>query len=273
MGKMGTVPEGGLSPFFYHFDGLGSVTSLTDPLGQILESYTYNSYGKPLIKDASGTTLQTSSIGNRFMFTAREYDSETGLYYYRARYYDPGIGRFLQRDPLGIDDENTYAYCYNDPVNLIDPYGYQGISGDINRLEIWRTAYDWGLSGSWIPNLNILPPLGDVLPMPPIPGQNAPLNPKLKEKSLTQQSISENVTYAATKGIKEKKDKDKDSRDPDKDNWWERLKEWWRDWRFRFEKHDKPHKFNFFGKRKHFQFTIWRKGIKGSHRNFRIPLP
>ncbi len=57
------------------------------------------------------------------MFTGREYDAETGLYFYRARYYSPELGRFLQTDPLEIDDENTYTYCYNDPVNYSDPYG------------------------------------------------------------------------------------------------------------------------------------------------------
>jgi RHS repeat-associated protein len=59
------------------------------------------------------------------MFTGREYDAETGLYHYRERAYSPQIGRFLQTDPLAIDDENTYTYCYNDPVNWVDPYGLQ----------------------------------------------------------------------------------------------------------------------------------------------------
>ena len=58
------------------------------------------------------------------MFTGREYDSEVGLYYYRARYYKPQIGRFLQTDPIGYyAGLNLYAYVGNNPLNWIDPYG------------------------------------------------------------------------------------------------------------------------------------------------------
>ena len=59
------------------------------------------------------------------MFTGREYDSETGLYFYRARYYDPKIGRFISEDPIGFQggDLNLYAYVRNNPVNRTDPYG------------------------------------------------------------------------------------------------------------------------------------------------------
>ena len=57
-------------------------------------------------------------------FTGREYDSETKLYFYRARYYDPQLGRFLSEDPIGLAGGiNPYAYAGNDPVNHKDPYG------------------------------------------------------------------------------------------------------------------------------------------------------
>jgi len=61
--------------YFYHFDGLGSVTNIIDINGNIVESYSYDEYGKP---------NQTSAIGNPYYFTGRELDQETGLYYYRA---------------------------------------------------------------------------------------------------------------------------------------------------------------------------------------------
>ncbi|GEM_PF-2305926 len=112
------------SKYYYYYDGLGSVTDLTDSTGAVVETYSYDAFGQPTIKDVSGLTLQVSSIGNRFMFTAREYDNETELYYYRARYYNTTTGRFLQRDPLGyVDGPNPYTYCLNAPINWVDPLG------------------------------------------------------------------------------------------------------------------------------------------------------
>jgi RHS repeat-associated protein len=63
-------------------------------------------------------------IPNPYTFTGREFGLDTGLYYYRARYYDPHLGRFLQEDPIGfIGEMNLYTYVLNNPVNYIDPYG------------------------------------------------------------------------------------------------------------------------------------------------------
>ena len=72
---------------YYHADGLGSVTSLSSAAGSIANTYTYDSFGK--------LTASTGSLVNPFRYTARESDIETGLYYYRARYYDLNAGRFL----------------------------------------------------------------------------------------------------------------------------------------------------------------------------------
>jgi len=82
------------STFFYHADGLGTVTDLTDSAGATAKSYSYDAYGN--IVDQTGTLEQP------YTYTGREFDSETGLYYYRARYYDPRIGRFIQKDPIGM---------------------------------------------------------------------------------------------------------------------------------------------------------------------------
>jgi RHS repeat-associated protein len=73
---------------------------------------------------ASNSTEAISTCDNPFLFTGREYDYETGLYYYRARYYNPEIGRFLQTDPIGYDaGMNWYNYCGGNPLNYTDPTG------------------------------------------------------------------------------------------------------------------------------------------------------
>jgi len=103
--------------FYYEADGLGSVTSLTTPTGTVAATYTYDSFGF--------MTNSTGSATNWFRYTARQFDSDTALYYYRARYYDPTTGRFLSEDPIGFKGSGTnfYAYAHNSPVNLIDPSG------------------------------------------------------------------------------------------------------------------------------------------------------
>jgi RHS repeat-associated protein len=101
--------------YYYHFDGLGSVVALSDNDGDIVERYSYDVFGEP---------NRTSNVNNPYLFTGRAYDSETGLYYYRARYYKPSIGRFLQTDPVGyIVGFNLYTYCGNNPLNFHDPSG------------------------------------------------------------------------------------------------------------------------------------------------------
>ena len=103
--------------YFYHADGLGSITSLTDGSGQLAASYVYDSFGN--------LTASTGTITNPFQYTGREFDSETGLYYYRARYYDPASGRFVSEDPVrfkgGMD---FYRYVGNSPTDFIDPFGF-----------------------------------------------------------------------------------------------------------------------------------------------------
>ena len=78
---------------------------------------------------AANNDLITESVyGNRFLFQGREYDYDTALYYFRARWYEPETGRWLSPDPIGISGGlNLYAFCGNDPVNFIDPTGKGGV--------------------------------------------------------------------------------------------------------------------------------------------------
>jgi RHS repeat-associated protein len=110
--------------YYYHFDGLGSVVALSDVNSVLVERYTYDVFGRPTIRDANGTELAESALANPYLFTGRAYDAETGLYYYRARYYDYATGRFLQPDPTGYTDGlNLYAYVGNNPFGFVDPSG------------------------------------------------------------------------------------------------------------------------------------------------------
>jgi len=102
---------------YYQSDALGSVTSLSNSSGANAETYSYDSFGN--------STGSSGSLTNRFRYTAREFDSETSLYYYRARYYDPATGRFTKEDPLrfGPGDANFYRYVRNNPIYYTDPTG------------------------------------------------------------------------------------------------------------------------------------------------------
>jgi RHS repeat-associated protein len=106
------------TPTWYLTDKLGSVREDVNTSGSVLDSITYDSYGNILSES-------NSSNGDRFKYTGREWDSEIGAYYYRARYYSPTIGRFLSEDPLGFGggDENLYRYVDNRPNYLTDPSG------------------------------------------------------------------------------------------------------------------------------------------------------
>jgi len=86
------MQQGGTTDY-YEADGLGSITSLTATNGSLAQSYAYDSFGN--------STNSTGSVTNFFRYAAREFDTEAGLYYYRARYYDPASGRFASEDPLG----------------------------------------------------------------------------------------------------------------------------------------------------------------------------
>ncbi|MCF6216298.1 MAG: RHS repeat-associated core domain-containing protein, partial [Emcibacter sp.] len=109
---------------YFHANHQGSIVAMSDGSGTVTEQHSYDSYGN-----------SDDLTGNPFRYTGRRLDAETGLYYYRARYYSPAIGRFLQTDPIGYGDGlNWYAYVGNDPVNLNDPMGLAKC-GDLEGQE------------------------------------------------------------------------------------------------------------------------------------------
>jgi RHS repeat-associated protein len=140
----GEITGGGTTSYFT--DALGSTVALTDGSGTVTAEFTYEPYGK---------NTKTGSGDTPFRYTARD-DDGTGLYYYRARYYHPGLGRFVAEDPIGVAGGiNLYAYVQGNPISYVDPLGLANVT--------------IGPSGSFVPGIGfeigfgvyINPGLGD----------------------------------------------------------------------------------------------------------------
>ena len=134
-----TVHTGTTARTYYAIkDHLGSVHALVDAAGSIVEQYRFDAWGRTTVYDGVGQPLAQSALGNRYVWQGREFSWATGFYLFRARWYDPVVGRFISRDPIGITGGlNEYAFCNNNPANFRDPSGL---------------LYDWlsdiGLSGA-----------------------------------------------------------------------------------------------------------------------------
>jgi RHS repeat-associated protein len=109
---------------YYEQDGGNSVSSLSNSARALANTYIYDSYGK--------VTASTGTLTNPFQYTAREFDPETGIYEYRARYYDQSAGRFLSEDKVRFSkgELNFYAYVHGNPINFSDPSGNIRIHGN-----------------------------------------------------------------------------------------------------------------------------------------------
>jgi len=134
--------------YHYTMDGLGSIDAVTNTTSEVNERYRYSSFGRLTILNPQSESQSTSSLNPllpHYTFTAREDDPESSLYFYRARYYDPRPGRFIQPDPLRILDHdlsdpdlNQYLYTRNNPINFTDPMG----------LNVFRDLLQFGTQGS-----------------------------------------------------------------------------------------------------------------------------
>jgi len=117
---------------FYNSDGAGNVTALMNSQQGISARYMYNAFGKLLAQWGPMANI------NRMMFSSKEYDAKTGLYYYGERFYDPNLQRWLNRDPIGeYGGINLYGFVNNNPLRYVDPYGLWEWDDDIvqNALQ------------------------------------------------------------------------------------------------------------------------------------------
>ncbi len=103
---------------YLHADGLGSLMKETDSAGAVTLTRNYDAFGNP----------EAGSTSSGYAFTGREWDSEIELYFYRARYYDPRVGRFLSEDPIDSGGLNFFTYVADNPTNLRDPSGMVSVN-------------------------------------------------------------------------------------------------------------------------------------------------
>jgi RHS repeat-associated protein len=137
------VINGTWTPSFYGYDGSGSVRQLTNSAGVVTDEYEYDAFGH------SFTTLGTTP--NNYLYRGEQYDNDLGLYYLRARYYNPATGRFLSRDPENGDPTDPqslhkYLYAGGDPVNRIDPSGRADSIETIFTITVIATPTEVALS-------------------------------------------------------------------------------------------------------------------------------
>ena len=144
--------------FYYHRDRLGNITEITDFEGTVVQRYVYDAFGKVSIFDKDGNAITPDSakyLKSPYAFTGREYDHETGCYYYRNRYYCPDMARYISEDPIGFAglDENLYRYVGNNSVNFKDPSGEifahlglcglaVGLGGAYDTIQNYRNSVD-----------------------------------------------------------------------------------------------------------------------------------
>ena len=123
-------------------DGLNTTTALANVAGIRIQRLAYDVFGTPQVLDPQGHPT-TDLPKTNYLFTGREFQPESGLYNYRNRFYHPGVGRFLQPDPIGFQgkDVNWYRYVHNNPVNLIDPYGFFS-----RGTKDWQSIYRYCIS-------------------------------------------------------------------------------------------------------------------------------
>ncbi len=141
--------------YYYHLNQLWSVIAISNQSGTVVQNYTYDSFGKAYIVTGNGTgtilTPVSSYAGNTYsnsrLYTGREYDKETNLYYLRARYYNTETGKFISRDPVRQSDQvNLYTYVANSPFMGTDRDGRKASQ---MIAKTWSLTKDFVWNEAW----------------------------------------------------------------------------------------------------------------------------
>ena len=280
---------------YYHTDHIGSIRKITDERGNVKTVYKYYAFGKKRFSKGEK---------KRHSFTGREDEEEFGLMYYRARYYDPSIGRFISPDPFtrGPDDPrisyrnnwyakihgeatlyaewlnphnfNRYLYCNNNPIRYVDPLGmyeykttnvFKAFLHEMNpinadgalRRQVKSISYAIGGSIAWlIGNKELKQGAKEVLKESVNNSGQAILdesNAGKMAKTMYWGSLGISVAATITAGgfgVAELMG-----------------------YNTKVALHSAHHYFRNLGKLKHIQVNIWKRGVKGSGKVLRIPLP
>ena len=165
-------------------DHLGSTTGLTNSTGSSVSQISYDSFGN----------ANTSSNLTRYAYTGREFDPDTGLYYYRARWYDAKVGRFISEDPIGFGGGvNKFGYVKDNPQNATDPSGLHEI--DVHYYLTYYLALKTGCFKPWVAHDIANETQGTDEDPETMPG------PGTTEKQRMQNRIYHNLTDGASEGV------------------------------------------------------------------------
>ena len=120
--------------FYYHPDHLGSSSYITNLEGEVVQHIEYVPFGEVFVEE------RNNLWNTPYLFNAKEFDEETGLYYYGARYYDPRVSLWISTDPMEdkFPSVSSYTYVLNNPLNILDPNGADIVYVNLGGQEVYR---------------------------------------------------------------------------------------------------------------------------------------
>ena len=168
--RIGSPCRTGGATYYPLTDVQGTVWGYADSSNSIVARFEYDAWGNIL----SATSSIPALARNRYRFQCREWSAATGLVNFRARWYDPVTGRWLSKDPIGLSGGlNLYAFCGNDPVNSLDPFGCKGegkcCNGNDDNPRSYWDRYSDIINALTVNPTDFLPQAAPLVPIGPMP--------------------------------------------------------------------------------------------------------